>query len=145
MFLLFLQIYQTLDLQISVRLSPFCLFLQLKSDSIDNEIQGTSPAKVKEEGGSSQPDNPQGDDDNDETEWEDGSVPNPSLAMDYQENKINSVTIEFETPPDSAKRKPICRASAEEKVNTIKLYFRNLGRLDEKSSFQLDFCPKSAQ
>lgn len=55
----------------------------------------------------------------DEPDWEDGSVPTQSSTKDHQEDKVNSVTIEFEASPDSAKRKPICRASAEDKVNFI--------------------------
>ena len=54
-------------------------------------------------------------DDRDEmndSDWEDGSIP----VLGSAENQ--EVTIEFNETPDSAKRKPVRRATAEEKVNT---------------------------
>lgn len=88
---------------------------KLETGSKENEIQNSSPTKEKAEGGSSKHANPHGDDEMDEPDWEDGSVPTQSSTKDHQEDKVNSVTIEFEASPDSAKRKPICRASAEDK------------------------------
>lgn len=52
------------------------------------------------------------DDQMDEPDWEEGPVNNFSSGNDHEEGNI---TIEFEASPDTAKRKAICRASAEDK------------------------------
>ncbi|KAL8109248.1 hypothetical protein AgCh_025375 [Apium graveolens] len=52
------------------------------------------------------------DDQMDEPDWEDGQVNNFSSGNDHKEGNI---TIEFDASPDTAKRKAICRASAEDK------------------------------
>lgn len=59
------------------------------------------------------------DDQMEEPDWEEGSVNTFSSRNDHEEGKISSVTIEFEASPDTAKRKAICRASAEDKVKHI--------------------------
>lgn len=46
-----------------------------------------------------------------DADWEDGLIP----SLDFADN--NEMTIEFDEPSDSVTRKPIRRATAEEKVN----------------------------
>lgn len=57
------------------------------------------------------------DDDQDDFEWEDGSIPALSVSNDYGEGLNNGVSVQFEVSPAPAKRKPVRRATAEEKVN----------------------------
>lgn len=63
-------------------------------------------------------------DDDDEmngSDWEDGSIPTLNNTNDNDRDNVNrSVTIEFDaSPSDSAKRKPVRRASVEEKVISV--------------------------
>lgn len=53
----------------------------------------------------------------DESEWEEGSLPTVNLAKSSEEHMIGGVTVEFDVSPDSAKKKSIRRATAEEKVD----------------------------
>lgn len=48
----------------------------------------------------------------DGSDWEDGSA----QVMESRESRVNGVTVEFFHSPDLVRRKPPCRASAEEKV-----------------------------
>lgn len=60
------------------------------------------------------------DDEMNDSDWEDGSIPDLHTTNNNNREHIDKgVTIEFDASPDSAKRKPIRRASAEEKVNCI--------------------------
>lgn len=45
-----------------------------------------------------------------DSDWEDGSIPNSDFTGNQE------VTIEFDETPDSVKRKPVRRATAEDKV-----------------------------
>ncbi|XP_059623197.1 DNA repair protein RAD4 [Cornus florida] len=51
----------------------------------------------------------------DELDWEDGSIPILHSTNNHQNDTFRGMTIEFDRSPDSAKRKPIRRASAEDK------------------------------
>lgn len=53
-----------------------------------------------------------------DSDWEDGSVPVKNSTENDPESHIKGVTIEFDAE-DSARRKPVRRATAEEKVNCI--------------------------
>lgn len=53
----------------------------------------------------------------DDSEWEDGSIPTLSSIKEFQEDLVNGVSIEFDVSLGLAKRKPIRRATTEEKVN----------------------------
>ncbi|KAL8476344.1 hypothetical protein ACS0TY_028862 [Phlomoides rotata] len=55
------------------------------------------------------------DNDFDDSEWEDGSIPTLSSLKDFQEDIINGVSIDFDIPRGLEKRKPVRRATAEEK------------------------------
>lgn len=50
-------------------------------------------------------------------DWEDGSNPNLNSESNHPDYMNQDITIEFDSSPGTAKRKPIRRASAEEKVN----------------------------
>ncbi|KAJ6707400.1 DNA REPAIR PROTEIN COMPLEMENTING XP-C CELLS [Salix viminalis] len=52
----------------------------------------------------------------DDIDWEDGSSPILDCIKNHPGDDIREVTIEFSESPDSAKQKPIRRATAEEKV-----------------------------
>ena len=52
----------------------------------------------------------------DDIDWEDGSSPILDSIKNHPGDGIREVTIEFSESPDSAKQKPIRRATAEEKV-----------------------------
>ena len=49
----------------------------------------------------------------DDSDWEDGSIPVLDSASNHE------VTIEFNETPDSVRRRPVRRATAEDKVNCI--------------------------
>lgn len=49
----------------------------------------------------------------DDSDWEDGSIPILDSASNHE------VTIEFNETPDSVRRKPVRRATAEDKVDCI--------------------------
>ncbi|KAI3798656.1 hypothetical protein L1987_33934 [Smallanthus sonchifolius] len=51
-----------------------------------------------------------------DSDWEDGSNPNLNSENNHVDYINKEITIEFDSSPDTAKRKPIRRASAEEKV-----------------------------
>lgn len=79
--------------------------------SIRNVTESSS-SKEKAEGGIAQQVTDDDDEQMDEPDWEEGQVNNFSSGNDHDEGNI---TIEFEATPDTAKRKAICRASAEDK------------------------------
>ncbi|GAV76703.1 Rad4 domain-containing protein/BHD_1 domain-containing protein/BHD_2 domain-containing protein/BHD_3 domain-containing protein [Cephalotus follicularis] len=54
-------------------------------------------------------------DEMDDSDWEDGSLPRLDLADNHPDDHCKGVTVEFSESPDSAKRKPVRRASAEDK------------------------------
>ncbi|KAH6784518.1 hypothetical protein C2S52_009477 [Perilla frutescens var. hirtella] len=51
----------------------------------------------------------------DDSEWEDGSIHTFSSIKDFHEDLVNGVCVEFDVSPGVAKRKPVRRATAEEK------------------------------
>lgn len=51
----------------------------------------------------------------DDSDWEDGSI--SEFDCHRSEEPYKEFTVEFSGTPDSAKRKPVRRATAEEKVN----------------------------
>ncbi|GER34855.1 DNA repair protein Rad4 family [Striga asiatica] len=53
----------------------------------------------------------------DDSEWEDGSIPTISPMEKFQKSLASGVSVEFDVSHASAKRKPIKRATAEEKVD----------------------------
>lgn len=61
----------------------------------------------------------------DDTEWEDGSIPLMDSACHHTEDTTDAMTIEFSSP-DSSKRKPVRRYSAEEKVKSTSLIVQGL-------------------
>ncbi|KAK1370809.1 DNA repair protein RAD4 [Heracleum sosnowskyi] len=84
---------------------------QTADECSNRNITESSSLKEKAEGGI--PQQATDDDDQmDEPDWEEGPVNNFSSGNDHEEGNI---TIEFEASPDTAKRKAICRASAEDK------------------------------
>lgn len=79
-------------------------------DAIDN-----IPSEVKvEDGKYSKQEN---EDEIDDPDWEDGSIPASHSTENNQEELINGMTVEFDVSPGSAKQKAVRRATAEEKVN----------------------------
>ncbi|KAL8047029.1 hypothetical protein ABFX02_08G211900 [Erythranthe guttata] len=53
--------------------------------------------------------------DDDDCEWENGSIPTLSSMKDFQEDSVDGVSIEFDISDGLTKRKPVKRATAEEK------------------------------
>ncbi|KAG8383653.1 hypothetical protein BUALT_Bualt04G0036300 [Buddleja alternifolia] len=51
----------------------------------------------------------------DDSEWEDGSIPTLASTKDFREDLVNGVSVEFDILPDVAARKLVRRATAEEK------------------------------
>ncbi|KAB5560898.1 hypothetical protein DKX38_005855 [Salix brachista] len=68
------------------------------------------------EGGGFQTTFQESDQEMDDIDWEDGSSPILDRIKNHPGDGIREVTIEFSESPDSAKQKPIRRATAEEKV-----------------------------
>jgi xeroderma pigmentosum group C-complementing protein len=68
------------------------------------------------EGGGFQTTFQESDQEMDDIDWEDGSSSILGHVKNHPGDGIREVTIEFSESPDSAKRKPIRRATAEEKV-----------------------------
>lgn len=90
---------------------------QTTDECSNRNISESSSTKEKAEGGIAQQATDDLDDDQmDEPDWEEGLVNNYSSGNDHEEGNI---TIEFEASPDTAKRKAICRASAEDKVDQL--------------------------
>lgn len=88
---------------------------QTADECSKRNITESSSSKERAEGGI--PQQATDDDDQmDEPDWEEGPVNNFSSGNDHEEGNI---TVEFEASPDTAKRKAICRASAEDKVDHI--------------------------
>ncbi|KAJ0703791.1 putative DNA repair protein Rad4 [Helianthus annuus] len=54
-----------------------------------------------------------------DSDWEDGSNPNLNSENNHPGYINKDITIEFDSSPGTVKRKPIRRASAEEKVNEV--------------------------
>ncbi|KAK3039317.1 hypothetical protein RJ639_028717 [Escallonia herrerae] len=77
-------------------------------------LQNVAPNE-KAEGGSYQHAIPASEDEMDESVWEDGAVATLKSTSSHAEGIVRGVTIEFDSTPDSGKRKNIRRASAEEK------------------------------
>lgn len=105
---------------------------QTADECINRNITESSSSKEKAEGGIAHQVTDD-DDQMDEPDWEEGQVNNFSSGNDHEEGNI---TIEFEASPETAKRKAICRASAEDKVDQItdlnifwRLYCSNIGLL----------------
>ncbi|GFY90759.1 DNA repair protein Rad4 family [Actinidia rufa] len=77
---------------------------------------GSEPERSDEHGGkNSKHNNLDGEEELDESFWEDGAFPISNSPNNHQNNLFNGVTIEFDGTPDSGKRKTIHRASAEDK------------------------------
>ncbi|KAL9160688.1 hypothetical protein ABFS82_08G217000 [Erythranthe guttata] len=53
--------------------------------------------------------------DDDDCEWENGSIPTLSSMKDFQEDSVDGVSVEFDVSNCLTKRKPAKRATAEEK------------------------------
>lgn len=53
----------------------------------------------------------------DDSEWENGSIPSLSSMKDVQEDLVDGVSVEFDVSDGLTKRKPVRRATAEEKVD----------------------------
>lgn len=56
------------------------------------------------------------DEEYEDSDWEDGSIPTLSSPKEYQEDLVSGVSVEFDVSPGSAKRKSVRRATSEEKV-----------------------------
>ncbi|KAL0350223.1 UNVERIFIED_CONTAM: hypothetical protein Sradi_4171500 [Sesamum radiatum] len=65
----------------------------------------------------SNPEKDEDDKDYDDSEWEDGSIPTLSSMKDFQEDLASGISVEFDVSHCLPKRKPVRRATAEEKVN----------------------------
>ncbi|KAK4417075.1 DNA repair protein [Sesamum alatum] len=63
----------------------------------------------------SNPEMDEDDKDYDDSEWEDGSIPTLSSMKDFQEDLVSGVSVEFDVSHCLPKRKPVRRATAEEK------------------------------
>ncbi|CAK7339030.1 unnamed protein product [Dovyalis caffra] len=85
--------------------------LDARSFTRDPAANETSEA----EGGSFKSNFQDSDQEMDDIDWEDGSDPILDPIKNHPVDDIREVTIEFSESPDSAKRKPIRRATAEEK------------------------------
>lgn len=81
------------------------------SEDLGQEI---SPEK-KVKGVNVMPSDASGDDEQDDIEWEDGSVPTSRSEKDVNEGLVDGVTVEFDALPTPTKRKVVRRATAEEK------------------------------
>lgn len=84
--------------------------LKVEGSSANALSDNLSPVKVDD--GSRQLDDEMGDSD-----WEDGSNPTLNSENDRQDLINKGITIEFDSSPGTSKRKPVRRATAEEKVN----------------------------
>ncbi|WOG84454.1 hypothetical protein DCAR_0103637 [Daucus carota subsp. sativus] len=84
---------------------------QTADETSSRNVTESSSSKAKAEDGIAQQAT-NDDDQMDEPDWEEGPVNTISSRNDQEEGNI---TIEFEASPDTAKRKTICRASAEDK------------------------------
>ncbi|KAL0332819.1 UNVERIFIED_CONTAM: DNA repair protein [Sesamum calycinum] len=63
----------------------------------------------------SNPEKDEDDKDYDDSEWEDGSIPTLSSMKDFQEDLASGISVEFDVSHCLPKRKPVRRATAEEK------------------------------
>ncbi|KAJ6766652.1 DNA REPAIR PROTEIN XP-C / RAD4 [Salix purpurea] len=88
-----------------------------------NDLDARGPAQdpaanenSEVEGGGFQTTFQESDQEMDDIDWEDGSSPILDRIKNHPGDGIREVTIEFSESPDSAKQKPIRRATAEEKV-----------------------------
>ncbi|CAI9753228.1 unnamed protein product [Fraxinus pennsylvanica] len=79
-------------------------------DAIDNV-----PSEVKVEGGRSKYSKQEKEDEFDDPDWEDGSIPASHSTENDQEELINGMTVEFDVSPGSAKQKAVRRVTAQEK------------------------------
>ncbi|XP_073293552.1 DNA repair protein RAD4 isoform X1 [Primulina huaijiensis] len=55
------------------------------------------------------------DEEYEDSDWEDGSIPTLSSSKEYQEDLVSGVSVEFDVSPGLAKRKSVRRATSEEK------------------------------
>ena len=93
-----------------------------KQDAIEVDSCNSDAIPLKDmvEGKKFQHNNLDGEEELDESFWEDGARPISNSPNNPQNNLFTGVTIEFDGTPDSGKRKTIHRASAEDKVNSLK-------------------------
>lgn len=94
----------------------------LEGENSKSAAVPTTPLKNTAEGKDLHHSNLDGEEELDESFWEDGSLHTLNSVEDHKNDLFNGMTIEFDgTPdsgtPDSGKRKTIRRASAEDKVN----------------------------
>lgn len=113
---------------------------QTADETSSRNVTESSSSKAKAEDGIAQQAT-NDDDQMDEPDWEEGPINTISSRNDQEEGNI---TIEFEASPDTAKRKTICRASAEDKVDHytelnifLKLYCSDIGLLHPLKPFLL--------
>nr|XP_043635200.1 DNA repair protein RAD4 [Erigeron canadensis] len=84
--------------------------LGVEGSSGNNRVENASP--LKPDDGNPQQAKSELEDEMADSDWEDGSNPN----VKYENDHLNKdITIEFDSAPGTAKRKPVRRASAEEK------------------------------
>ncbi|KAL2499003.1 DNA repair protein Rad4 family [Abeliophyllum distichum] len=84
----------------------------IETESCSRDAMDNAPSEVKVEEGRSQPEK---EDEFDDPDWEDGSIPASHSTENNREELINGVTVEFDVSPGSAKQKAVRRATAQEK------------------------------